>query len=211
MKFEKYPSTFHLPWSTGNTAGDKTLENTDHFIGREVVVTEKMDGGCVTLYRNKIHARSLDSVNHPSRNWVKNFWGQIRHKIPQDIRICGENCYAKHSIHYTKLPAYFLGFNAWKDNECLSWDLTLELFEFLGIEHVPILYRGLYDEALIRGLEDQMNFDKQEGYVVRVVDSFTLDDFTQSLAKFVREGHVQTDEHWMKQPVVPNLVSTVKF
>ncbi len=40
----KYPRTFHLPWSPGLTKDDKRIENLDGFIGREVVVTEKMDG-----------------------------------------------------------------------------------------------------------------------------------------------------------------------
>jgi intein/homing endonuclease len=164
---------------------------------------------CTTLYRNKVHARSLDSVNHPSRNWVKNFWGQIQHNIPDGIRICGENCYAKHSIFYTDLESYFLGFNAWKDNTCLSWTSTLDLFNILGITPVPVLYEGIWDEDIAVEMAESMDLNKFEGYVVRVTDSFELHEFNSVVGKFVRQGHVQTDEHWMKQAVTPNLLGSI--
>jgi hypothetical protein len=181
----------------------------ESFTGNEIVITEKMDGENTTLYRNKIHARSLDSVNHPSRNWVKNFWGQIQYKIPDGIRICGENCYAKHSIHYTDLDSYFLGFNAWKDNTCLSWDDTMDIFNKVGITPVPLIYRGIYDEDYVKDLSEDMSFNKTEGYVIRISDSFDMENFTKCLAKFVRKDHVQTDEHWMKQTVTPNLLGII--
>lgn len=43
MKLVKYPRTKHLPWSHPSS-DDKVLLNFDAFIGREVVVTEKMAG-----------------------------------------------------------------------------------------------------------------------------------------------------------------------
>lgn len=207
MRYVKYPSTVHLPWAERVTTDDKIIESVDGFCGQRVIVTEKMDGENTSMYHNKIHARSLDSVNHPSRNWVKNFWGGIRHNIPHDIRICGENCFAKHSIHYTNLSSYFLGFNAWRENTCLAWDETLELFNIIGITPVPILYDGLFDEDKIRNISLDMN--RQEGYVMRVADEFFIDDFEKCVAKFVREGHVQTDKHWMRGPIIPNILREI--
>lgn len=67
----KYPKTMHLPWSRSYTDDDKILRNTDHFAGREVVITEKMDGENTTMYRDFMHARSLDSKDHTSRHYVK--------------------------------------------------------------------------------------------------------------------------------------------
>lgn len=207
MRTIKYPSTPHLPWTDHSTSDDKILQSLDAFIDKRVIVTEKMDGENTTMYHNIIHARSMDSVNHPSRNWVKNFWGSMRHRIPLDIRVCGENCYAKHSIHYTNLKSYFLGFNVWRENMCLSWDETLDIFKNLGIISVPVLYDGTFDIELIQGLMG--NPEKMEGYVVRVAGEFNVNDFPTHLAKYVRKNHVQTSEHWMKQPVIPNILSEV--
>lgn len=67
----KYPRTMHLPWSPGWTKDDRVLQTTEHFVGQEVVVTEKMDGENTTLARDYTHARSVSSSNHVSRHWLK--------------------------------------------------------------------------------------------------------------------------------------------
>ena len=62
----KYPKTMHLPWSRGYTDDDKILRSTDHFVGKEVVITEKMDGENTTMYPDPSLARKLDSAAHAS-------------------------------------------------------------------------------------------------------------------------------------------------
>lgn len=188
----KYPRTYHLPWSEGKTSDDKVISSISQFNGRRVIVTEKMDGENTTLARDYIHARSVDSKNHPSRDWVKQFWSNIRWDIPEGWRVCGENLYARHSISYDNLPSYFLGFSLWELDRCLAWDETLEWFDALGILSVPILYDGVFDQQIIQRLWT----GKGEGYVIRVADSFRLDEFSSYAGKFVRENHVQTDIHW---------------
>lgn len=204
--YVKYPRTHHLPWSENITDDDRIMPTTEHLVGQQVVVTEKMDGENTTMYSDHIHARSVDSGNHLSRDWVKNFWAQISYEIPTGWRVCGENLYAEHSIPYT-VPTYFMGFSVWTDqNICLSWSETLEWFELLGITPVPTLYEGIYDEDVIRKLWcKKLHRDTSEGYVVRIADSFPLGSFRYNVGKYVRKDHVQTVKHWMHgQPVVPN-------
>jgi len=43
----KYPRTAHLPWSPGADDDDIIIDTVDSFVGKEVVVTEKMDGECL--------------------------------------------------------------------------------------------------------------------------------------------------------------------
>lgn len=203
MRYLKYPRTPHLPWSQGCSADDIHHLNLDHFVGREIVVTEKMDGENTTLYSDHIHARSLDSRQHPSRTWVKRWHQTIAHEIPEGWRICGENLYAQHSIIYSDLASYFYGFSVWSEhNECLSWQDTLEWFSLLGITSPPVFYQGLWDEDYLRRLV--IDTAKVEGYVVRLADSFHYDQFGQSVAKWVRAQHVQTEQHWMFAEVKPN-------
>jgi hypothetical protein len=199
----KYPRTWHLPWSPGATSDDVTLDSVACFSDRRVIVTEKMDGENTTLYRDHLHARSLDSAHHPSRNWVKAMHGEIAHLIPDKWRVCGENLYARHSLGYDELPSYFLLFSIWSEaNICLSWDDTIEWAELLGLSTVPVLYDGVYDEDYLRAMN--LDLKKAEGYVVRLAECFHYDDFRQSIAKWVRAGHVQTDEHWMHKDVIAN-------
>lgn len=209
MRVAKYPKTNYLPWTQSKEKGDRIIKDVSKFEGSRVIMTEKMDGENTSMYRSKIHARSLDSVNHPSRNWVKNFWATIQYNIPHDIRICGENCYAKHSIYYTELASYFYGFSAWRDNTCLNWDETLEIFTEIGIMPVRVIYDGIWDEDFI----SNYTFDKtrMEGYVVRVADEFSLQDFELCVGKYVRANHINTDKHWMRQAITPNILGVINL
>lgn len=202
----KYPRTAHFPWSEGATSDDKILKTLNGFVGRRVIVTEKMDGENTSLYRDTTHARSMDGRHHSSRDWVKSFWSDFAHDIPENWRVCGENLFARHSIEYTDLPSYFMGFSMWNDdNVCLSWDSTMDWFFLLGITPVPVLYDGIFDEKLIQGLYDPVR-DRatREGYVVRIADSFSYSDFGNKVAKYVRARHVTSNEHWMHSEIIKN-------
>jgi hypothetical protein len=154
MSRYKYPRTPHLPWSHGATNDDKQLLNCDHFHGHEVVVTEKFDGENCTLYCDGLHARSLDSRGHTSRDWVKRYQGEVGWTIPHGWRVCGENLFAKHSIHYTQLKSFFLVFGVYTaENVALSWDDTLKFADERGMHTVTSLYTGAWDEKKLRALK----------------------------------------------------------
>lgn len=204
-KLYKYPRTLHLPWSPGATNDDKIMSDLSPMIGKSVVVTEKMDGENTTMLRDRIHARSLDSNDHPSRHWVKGLWGTIKHEIPDGWRICGENLYARHSIGYTGLPTYFMVFSIWNDaNECLSWKETIEVCQILNLTPVPLIREMTFDEKWLREYAESMDTQVKEGFVVRNTESFHYDAFKNNVAKWVREDHVTSDSHWMFQEIVPN-------
>jgi len=203
----KYPRTSHLPWSLGISSDDVLLSTTYQFKGKQVVVTEKMDGENTTITSESVYARSPDSMDHPSRSWVKGLAGKIQFEIPKGWRICGENLYAKHSIEYSDLPSYFLVFSIWdKRNFCLSWDDTKEYAGILGLCTVRELYRGLFNEDKIKKI--RVNTTRQEGYVVRTMQGFSYNNFKNNVAKYVRKGHVTTDQHWSFMKVIPNKLKT---
>lgn len=205
VEFYKYPRTYHLLWSLGSTNDDKFLESPDAFIGKTIVITEKMDGENTNMYPNKIHARSMDSLDHPSRHYVKGMWGQIRNEIPEGWRICGENLYAKHSLYYDNLESYFMVFSIWDENNmCLSWKDTVDISKSLNLVTVPIIDTIVYDEEYLKKLANNFDTDKKEGYVIRNIESFHFNDFTDNVAKWVRPKHITTNEHWMFQEIIPN-------
>lgn len=198
----KYPRTYHVEWSEGKTSDDKTQFNLSNFEGKEIIITEKMDGENTTLMNDSFYARSLDSNNHPSRNFVKGIWGNIKHDIPDGFRICGENLFAKHSLGYGDLESYFMVFSIWDKEKCLFWDETVEYCDLLGLTPVRILYRGIFDIDFVKNFKVDTNI--QEGFVIRLSSGFELKDFKSSVVKWVRKGHVQTNEHWMNSVIVPN-------
>ena len=192
----KYPRTWHVPWSPGFTKDDCVMTDTSQWDGMEVVITEKMDGENTTFYRDGMHARSLDYEPHVSRDRVRAIWAKVGYEIPEGWRVCGENLAATHSIKYLDLPDYFLVYSIWIQQTCLSWDDTLMYAELLGLQTVPVMYRGLWDETMIRGLK--IDPEKHEGYVVRPTGEFHFRQFRHMVGKYVRPSHVQTHGHWMR-------------
>jgi len=203
MEKIKYPRTYHVKWSPGVTSDDKIQHNLSSFEGRNIILSLKMDGENSTISRDYTHARSLDSNSHPSRDWLKGMWGNMRFDIPEGWRICGENLYAKHSLGYDNLPSYFMVFSIWNEkNECLSVTETIEWCKLLGLEFVTILYQGIFDLEFIKNFK--IDTEKQEGFVMRISDSFHYDDFNKYVVKWVRESHVTTSNHWMNEKIVKN-------
>jgi len=205
MNRVKYPRTSHLPFSLGRTSDDIGLSLHNNLTDKQVVVTIKLDGENTTLYHDGFHARSLDSRHHISRDWLAQFHASFAHDIPEGWRICGENVYAQHSLTYNDLPSYFMGFSVWdENNNALSWESTLETFELLGISPVNTIYKGVFDMKVLENLAKNIDTEKHEGFVVRLAEQFAFTDFSVSVAKFVREKHVQTDKHWMHSAVIAN-------
>jgi hypothetical protein len=208
-KYVKYPRSYHTPWSDKVTKDDKKLTDDLHFHGKEVVVTVKMDGECTTMYNDYIHARSINSGAHETRNKVKDIWAQVGYQLSEDERICGENLYARHSVAYDDLPSYFMVFSWWNGDTCLSWDETVFNAEVLELETVPVIYRGIYDQKKIHALyEENYKGDKCEGYVVRFADEFKYGQFRNSLMKYVdpifREKINNSHGHWISKKIEPN-------
>ena len=198
----KYPRTYHFGWSEGVQSDDKRLRSTSAMQGRRMIGTIKMDGENTTLYRDHIHARSLDSKHHRSRDEVKAFWSGIAHEIPERWRICGENMFAVHSIEYERLAHVFYGFSVWDHrNVALAWDegqdSTLEWFELLGIQPVEKVYDGVFDDGAMRRIAEDVMSAGHEGVVFRIADEIPYRDFPSVVGKAVRQGHVQTSDHWM--------------
>jgi hypothetical protein len=208
-KYIKYHRTFHLPWSEKVSNDDRVLPSLEQFHGREIVMTLKLDGENTTLYDDHIHARSLDSGHHPSRDWVKGLWSQIAYEIPAKWRICGENVYARHTIPYNNLDSYFYVISIWDENNtCLSWDETVEYCKMLNLQHVPVLYRGVFDiDKIKKSFPSTFNGDICEGYVIRIADSFPYTHTNQFIGKFVSKSFEITGaNHWSQNKVIPNLI-----
>lgn len=211
--YVKYPRTFHLPHSPGMNRDDRMMTDTNIFQNQQVMICEKLDGENVNCYTDRITARSLETSSHPSRNWVKNLWAQFGYNIPIGWRVCGENMYAKHAIHYSKangnaLETYFYMFSIWDDkNMCLSWDETVEWAELLELTLVPVYYYGIYDMDVITELNKKMEDspDIIEGYVIRLAREYHYNEFRDVCGKYVRKNHVQNNHgHWTQQKIIKN-------
>lgn len=209
----KYPRTYHLPFSPGATTDDKRLDGDwfANYKGREVVITEKLDGENTCMTKYDVYARSHGA---PARSpWSANLWGQdglywrVKDLIGVNEEVFGENLFGEHSIHYDALTSYFYMFAVLDSNEMTwySWDDVVLMADTLKVPTVPVLWRGGFDDEI--ELEAKVNelmlepsaFGKtKEGIVMRIVDEFPFSGFSSSVCKWVRPNHVQTDDHWTR-------------
>lgn len=209
----KHARTPHLPWSpNAGIDSDKTKdvfkELAEYYLDiGDVVITQKMDGEQVSMYPDHYHARSIDSGYHASRTWVGNLHGKIAHEIPTGWRIVGENLYAAHSIRYENLPSYFMVFAIFtEENRALGWSDTRDYAAMLGLETVPLLYRGPYDRERFEtdpALWESI-YGESEGYVVRTAYEIDYYHWDHGVGKVVRAGHVTTDQHWRHRQIIQN-------
>jgi len=110
---KNYPRTPHLPFSPGRTSDDKSLtkgDATSFFVGKKIVVTEKMDGGNACVRNGVVYARSHSHpATHSSFSSLKSIaatWSYLYEPLGSPLRDCwifGENLEAVHSIAYDHL------------------------------------------------------------------------------------------------------------
>ena len=209
----KYPRTYHLPYSPGATKDDKKLQGEwfKYYQGKEIVITAKLDGENIHMSSKDCYARSDGAPTHSP--WSRNIWDpkdglywKVRPLIlGTNETIYGENLYGEHSIRYNKLTKYFHIFAVNDGNEWYSWDDVKLIAKWLELPTVPELWRGVVaDENSLKTLVDfytkepELYGDTREGVVIRITDSFPIDEFKNNVCKWVRPNHVQTDEHWTK-------------
>lgn len=211
MVSNKYPRSPHLPWSPGGTSDDKRMLDVISLLGVELVVTEKMDGSNLTYSSSGVFARSHSATpNHPSFAFAKATQANIF--LPDGLSVFCEYCYAVHSIEYNFLPNYSLVFGVRDDikNEWWDWDSVEEMAKEINLPTVPVLFRGtIITDKELEKLTDKLGSQSsffggiREGVVIRKACGYSDFAFSQSLAKWVRKNHVQTDEHWKDSQIKP--------
>lgn len=210
-----YPSTCYLPWSDKRSSKEnRNLSTVKQFEGKEVVCLEKIDGSNDSLLTNACLPRSMSTdsfmYGHESRNWIKAFHSEIAFKIPEWMIISIENMFYQHTIFYDLLPSFAMGICIWNLEKriMLSFDETLILFKELNIPHMPILYRGIWNEKEIKkcylGKSKLATNSIQEGYVVRLASEIKIEDFSLYVSKYVSKKFAIPPEHWSKMELKRN-------
>ena len=218
----KAPRIYHLPWSEVMSKDDKTIKHNNMFNGKDVVVTVKYDGASISLYNDgTFHSRSIQSSRqHECSNYLHSWWANklytdnyvILHNKWPNLRLVGENMYTTHTIQYNNLEDVFLLHSAWNGTTCLSWDDTLTICTLLNITPVPVLYKGIYKEDIVKGYNtlDRYRDDIVEGYVVRNNNEYQYNDSNFNIAKFVSSRFViKSDKHWALNGLRRNNVRVV--
>jgi hypothetical protein len=215
MSTPKYNRTFHAPWSEGATSDDKIAKSVEALINVPIIISEKIDGGNCSLEYDGCYARTHAAPpTHPSFDFIKSFHANIKHLIPKNIQIFGENVYALHTIKYSELPHYFLLFNVRDLDSSIwsSWDEVELWANEIQAPTVPVLFRGsASSEEELKDLTKSLMKEpsacggQREGVVVRFAGYISDDMFSYYVIKVVRKNHVDAkDDHWINKPMVKN-------
>jgi len=203
----KYPRTPYWPYSPTIGRGDAVHSDPERFVGRPVVVTEKLDGSNVLIHRGKVYGRSV--AEEAANKWMAMVKKHHAWKVTEpDIHLYGEDIYGVHSIEYGAVgeEETFYAF-ALRDGRG-DFSSTAALERFAGersIPVVPVIFRGAF--ASLTEMREFIRSEhakpstlggEREGVVVRVADGFTSAEFARSVCKSVRQGHVQTYRHWTR-------------
>ena len=213
----KYGRTYHYPFSPGTTSDDRINDDyaSDLAHIRTLIHTEKLDGENNCLSRYGVFARSHAApTTSPWTRTIRQRWELIRHDLG-NLEIFGENLFAVHSIRYERLENHFFVFAVREQDVWLSWEETQFYAHLLDFPTVPELDRITAPlqandiEADVRSLASQGSrfgsVDAQtgesctmEGIVSRDSESYAVTAFPHRVFKYVRKGHVQTNEHWTR-------------
>eukprot|EP01130_Rhizamoeba_saxonica_P017999 TRINITY_DN8893_c0_g1_i1.p1 TRINITY_DN8893_c0_g1~~TRINITY_DN8893_c0_g1_i1.p1 ORF type:complete len:230 (+),score=43.52 TRINITY_DN8893_c0_g1_i1:13-702(+) len=221
--FVKFPRTHHIIDAGGSavTRDDLVMSNDDKefFFSNTVRLEEKIDGSNLgisidenynIIYQNrsKIVTSATASQWKGLDKWLTDHPGVWEVLTSPDIILFGEWCFAVHSIHYTKLPDYFIAFDIYLKSEqkfvCRE-ELERRL-EGSGIPIIRVIDSGIFSKEEMLNYLDSISEYRDgtvEGIYVRVDD----EQFSLRRGKIVRPDFIQgIDEHWTKKGLIKNLL-----
>lgn len=213
----KYGRTYHYSFSPGTSSDDRINHEwaSDLIQINELIHTEKLDGENNCLSRYGVFARSHSAPTvSPWTSTIRQRWSQIRHDLG-DLEVFGENLFAVHSIAYERIDEHFFVFAVREQSMWLSWEETQFYARLLDFPTVPELARNVAPIQPQAVQQEVLNLIGQpsrfgsvdarsgllctmEGVVSRDAGAYTTAEFPHRVFKYVREGHVKTDEHWTR-------------
>jgi hypothetical protein len=211
----KYGRTFHYPFSPGTTSDDRINSNYWEDVSRlkAIIHTEKLDGENNCLNKYGVFARShAEPAISPWTRFLREKWNLLKNDLG-NYEIFGENLFAIHSIEYKAIEHHYFVFGVRELDQWLSWEETAFIAAFFDFPTVPVLQlnvaisdKSIYEKNILELVKQPgvfNSFDVQtgkpctmEGIVSRNKNEYPVADFQRNVFKYVRKGHVKTDEHW---------------
>jgi hypothetical protein len=229
MEFFRFPHTPHLAWlGTGEPRDDKVLtpDEVESLLSHNVTVEEKIDGANVGFSvdeEGNLQVQNRGSFLTPGNcppqfkpiwRWLQSRKDALCDSLFPNLMLFGEWCYAVHTVRYSRLPDWFLGFDVFDRSSGAFWSAPRrdELLASLGLAVVPTIGVGSFDFLRLRALLGQSRVGDflAEGLYVRVdecVQGASQVGWLASRAKLVRPEFVQSiGEHWSQRALEVNKV-----
>src|SRR5262245_23025927 len=172
--FVKYPRTPHLFGSRG-TDDDKHMsadESARFIADPSLIVEEKLDGTNVGIHftsagRMVLQCRGheITSGMHPQydlfKQWTMGKRPVLEIMLEDRYILFGEWLYARHSVHYRRLPHFFFEFDIYDKQDEAFLDLAkrLDMRQGTGVHTVPVIHRGKATAEELQSLIGPSAFD----------------------------------------------------
>lgn len=218
--FFRFPHTPHLAWlGAGKPREDKVLDVAEAaaLLAGDVVVEEKVDGanlGFSVDERGALRAQNrgkyldltaLTGQWRPLRQWLGARHRSLAERLSPHLMFFGEWCYAVHSLRYSRLPDWFVGFDVYDRSTGVFWSVELRnaLARELGVAVVPELGRGRFTLFSARSAARPLLADR--GPRRRALRASRR----RRQAPLPRQARAPEfvqgiDEHWSKRPLEAN-------
>lgn len=220
----KFPRTPHLLHTEAVTKDD-IVHNDFSILEGQLTLEEKIDGANVGFSLDIYGAIQCQNRSHwvhandhaqfkPLNGWLEKHRSELIQVLARDANflerhiLYGEWVVAKHSVHYTSLPDYFLAFDLYDrlTNEFVSRSVFTSALRGTRIRQVPLISKvsWITRTEILQMIQKQSSYanGKQEGIYVRFEDKARLK--TIGRGKIVRADFIAGDEHWARGPLVLN-------
>jgi len=213
----EYTRIAHLDKNISNMTHDDILIDVE--LPFEGYVQEKVDGSNVGVSwldsailrnRNKVLRKGYIKKETPAKlqfrpawNWIHEHSEDIKYlskKLMSPITIYGEWMIAQHSIHYDKLPDWFLAFDIYvvEDKKYLSTDIFEELMSNTKISFIKSKYmkfNSINEIVMESELSSDYRDGIREGIVIKQCKNGWVDrSFKIVNSQFTRRDDFNTSE-----------------
>jgi atypical dual specificity phosphatase len=219
----KFPRTKHIVNLGAMTRDDLmyTLTEQKDLLSNELIIEEKIDGANLGIFLNKetmkimVQNRShfVNCEYHEQfkllEKWITLHSSELFEILQENEYILyGEWVYFKHSIHYTKIPDYFILFDIYDrvTKQFLSREKVNSIIKNTTLQQVPIIANGKFtlDELKKIATTKSIFYDGPvEGIYVRAIK----DGITKLRGKIVRSNFISGNEHWTKNKYITNILN----
>ncbi|VBB18761.1 dual specificity phosphatase [Yasminevirus sp. GU-2018] len=215
----KFPRTKHMYNLGGASRDDLILSDVDikKLLNVLLYIEEKIDGANMGLsiknYKIVAQNRShyVSSAYHPQfkllDRWIETHMKDLFDVLEDESKILyGEWVYAKHSIHYTDLPDYFVAYDLYDiaEQRFYSRPRLEKLLEKTSIKIVPLVKSDVFktvDDIVSLVRSKSAFYDGPiEGVYIRQCGENWLND----RCKIVRNDFICGNVHWTKNILIVN-------
>lgn len=221
----KYPRTKHFHNLGAATRDDLILDKTTikGFLNPpDVYLEEKIDGANMGLsildYKIIAQNRShyVNSKYHFQfkllDQWILDHSADLWEILEDETTILyGEWVYAKHSIHYTELPDYFVAFDLYDKTEGRFYSCKRFEEKLAGttIKIIPVIKKDLFTE--VSQIVDYVKTKSQfyNGPVEDVYLRKCNEKWLEKRSKIVRHDFLSGNEHWSKGIIERNHIKRI--